>query len=30
MTMKPIKNAEQYATELLKPAPKRFKRRTVK
>ena len=25
-----LTNAEQYANELLKPAPKRFKRRTVK
>ncbi len=30
MIMKTIKDAEQYAKELLKPAPKKFKRRTVK
>ena len=30
MTMKTIKNAEQYSKELLKPTPKKFKRRTVK
>ena len=30
MTMKPIKNAEQYAKELFKSASKKFKRRTVK
>ena len=28
--MKIVKDAEKYAKELLKPAPKTFKRRTVK